>query len=247
MERFWETTKQHPWLIGGAVLVGALLIWWWASGSSSSSSGSTAGLYVESQDPNVIAANAAEQVSENQTTAAVSLGQQQADVQTAYINAAASVANNQTTALTSLASTSANLQAQLAAGQNATNITLAGLGLQSQEVSAVANQTLADSAVAAAGQQEYYNAATNNANDYYGAINNTINNNPGFYVPLLSVGGTITNEGGGNAGTGTANIAAPAFATNLASLLSSITATHLPVVSQSFNTNTGNTTTVNSA
>jgi hypothetical protein len=151
MERFWETTKKHPYLIGGAVLVGVLAIWYFSS-SGSSSTQTAGGVYSPTADPNVVAANASMQNQQVQANAAIDLAALQAAVQKDTIKAStdqmqiqANVANNAYTLQANVANNTVNaqlaaIQAQIGGQENinaSNNATTLGMGnLQLQAVNA---------------------------------------------------------------------------------------------------------------
>ena len=69
MHNAWEWAKSHPLWIAGGVLFTIILFWWLGRGQSSSPQ---SGIYAQTQDPNVVAANAAEQVAQTQANAQLS-------------------------------------------------------------------------------------------------------------------------------------------------------------------------------
>ena len=119
-EKFKETASAHPYFVGGSVLVIVILIWWYSS--SSTAAPATSGVYAQTQDPNVVAANAAQAISQNQTNAGVDVNGQ--NVQGTVQLATLSAQNN--AALATISASAATTINQ----QNVTGaVTVAGLQL----------------------------------------------------------------------------------------------------------------------
>lgn len=146
MERFWEIVKSHPWLVAGGVFLTVLIFYYLGSGSSSGQT-ATGTAYNPYSDPNVIAAQAQEQIAQTQANASLAglqaqiggattiaslqaglLGQQSSDQLAALAdqaNALVAIQQSQTNA--SIANTANTNATQLAIAQtnNATTLSLA--------------------------------------------------------------------------------------------------------------------------
>ena len=122
MEAAWEWIKAHwLWIVGG---VGLYIVWSYLRSASSSSS-----TYVPATtaDPNQIAANSADTISQNQTNAQIATAQIAAGVTNAQTQAAADVANTSAAAAVSIAQINATGAVDLANANAAPSISLATL------------------------------------------------------------------------------------------------------------------------
>ena len=102
----WELAKRHPYAVGGSILALVLLLWYLMRGSGTAAAPAS-GVYAETQDPNVVAANAAIGIAQNQDNAAVTLGLAQMtsnDTElTTQANAATTINGQNTTASIAIA------------------------------------------------------------------------------------------------------------------------------------------------
>ena len=152
-----EELKQHPYAVGGVVIVGALIVFYYLSNGGGSNAPSTGSSDYSAADATIQQANAA---------AAIQTNAQNAQIQQAQI--AASVANNQTAAQVSTQNTSvlAGLIAALSGNQTGlqvaqVNANAATLQQANQEVSQQNIYSLQE-----AGLQDQINqAAIENANN----------------------------------------------------------------------------------
>lgn len=145
----WEKVKnaveQHPYLTAGLTLGLVVLIWWYSS--SGAAPAQSSGIYGISQDPNVVAANAAQAISQNQTNAAVDMN----NVNTAAsLNASNTltaaqqdVMNKQTQAAVALATIQNSSALSALQNNNQTALTIAGLQATVASQSITAAETVA--------------------------------------------------------------------------------------------------------
>lgn len=141
-ERIKDAVVSHPYWTAGLTLGLVILIYFYTR--SSPAAAPSSGVFAQSQDPNVVAANAAQAISQNQTNAAVDVN----NVNTAAAQAiaaqgiAAQLSANQTNQQTALAALTIQQSTALSALQstNASAVTVAGLqaGVANNSISAQA-------------------------------------------------------------------------------------------------------------
>lgn len=106
MKNAWEIAKAHPLWIAGSVI--GLLVLWYLLAPSKAADEKSAGIYAITQDPNIIAANAAQNISANETNAAVALAGLGSDVSIHGLDAQKATMLAEYAAMASIASTGAN-------------------------------------------------------------------------------------------------------------------------------------------
>ncbi len=158
MGNAWEWAKSHPLWIAGGVLFGVILIWWLGSGGSSAATPQS-GIFAQTQDPNVVAANAAQQVAQTNANAGLAAVQLQTQADTTSAQLQASTLSNYFTAQQNIA------QAQYTAmlGINSQNTTTA-LGINEQNITGATAlaQTAAQSALALQTEDHSFQLGTQN-------------------------------------------------------------------------------------
>lgn len=122
-DRIKSAVASHPYVVAGGVLVVIVLMYLYTR-SSSQASAPASGVYAQTADPNVVAANAQQAIAQNETNAAVDTN-----------------ASNNATALSL-----AGIQSGVLNGQTAASVSIAGL-----QAGTINAQTAAQQAVALAG------------------------------------------------------------------------------------------------